>query len=253
MHCSQLPTQTRTLYKLHRIWTRQYVFNNLNALINGTPDLSPTGILRNLQRYRGGYCHELNLNFARVLRTHDLASETLLARVLYGTKGQPLPASHSVLRVTLDGRDYLCDTGFGLGLLWPVRLDAVDTPQRQHSLVFRVSDDDSGRLLQLKEQGRWSSLYQLPEKPADRAAIEMANRFSAQSPSSMFSANLVVTHYRHGGRRLLLNDHYQDRAIGLSVRLDSASMLSSCLSSAFGINLTRIDAEQAFRTAKRCN
>ncbi|WP_197044155.1 hypothetical protein, partial [Pseudomonas viridiflava] len=47
-------------FGLHRTWTQRYVFNNLNALLNGPPNLSPDTLLRSLARYRGGYCHELN-------------------------------------------------------------------------------------------------------------------------------------------------------------------------------------------------
>ena len=249
----QARSSLRSLYRLHRAWTRKYSFNNLNALLNGAPGLCPGSIFSALRRYGGGYCHELNTCFRSELETAGFKCSAHLATVLYGAGGAILQPSHLVSIVRIEDTEHLCDTGFGLGLLWPVRLERIGVSQSQHTLSFRVVGEDGGRILQLRVGGGWCDLYQLSEQAAYEEEIIAANVFSAMSPDSFVSSNLVATKYVGGRRKSLINTRYQDQVLGGAVRLESAGRLSDCLVQNFGINLTTKEALAAFNVAAKAD
>src|SRR3546814_6407226 len=64
---------------------------------------------------RGGYCFEQNGLFLRALRAIGFAAEGLIGRVrwMLPDDAPPTPRSHMVVRVTIDGRPWLADVGFG--------------------------------------------------------------------------------------------------------------------------------------------
>ena len=238
------------LYRLHRSWTRRYSFNNLNALLNGTPDLSPTEAVRSIARYGGGYCHELNSAFLREMNNAGLNARPVLAAVKYGKHVVPTVRSHLALVTELHGTAYLSDTGFGCGAIWPLRLDRLDTPQRQHCLSFRVTHTHDSYLVQLAQKAGWHDLYQFELKEVSPCQIEEANHFSTVSPESMFSSNLVATLYHRGGRRVLINTHYHDGATGKSDSIRNSTDLRCCLKQQFSIGLSLAESRKAYAVAK---
>ncbi|UTW08182.1 arylamine N-acetyltransferase family protein [Pseudomonas benzenivorans] len=243
----------RDLYRLHRAWTRKYSFNNLNALLNGAPGLCPGTISSALRRYGGGYCHELNTWFRAELEIAGFKCSPHLAIVLYGAGNATQRPSHLVSIVHVEDAEYLCDTGFGLGLLWPLRLERIGVSQSQHTLSFRIVGEEGGRILQLRVNGGWCDMYQFPEQTAYEEEIIAANVFSSMSPDSFVSSNLVATRYVGGRRKSLVNTRYQDPVCGGAVRLESAGQLSHCLAQNFGVNLTTKEALAAFRVAAKAD
>ena len=63
-------------------------------------------------RRRGGYCFELNALFGALLKTLGYTVRPYMARVLLRSIPYPL-ISHRANFVTIDGRDYIADVGFG--------------------------------------------------------------------------------------------------------------------------------------------
>lgn len=241
--------QLHHVFGLHRTWTQRYVFNNLNALLNGPPNLSPDTLLRSLARYRGGYCHELNSAFKAHLERQGIEATPYLARVVYRTGDRVLPPTHLYLLTQVAGRVLLCDTGFGNGLLWPIELD-TESARPQSTLAFQVRSSESGRGLWISEQGQWDELYRLGDEPSRQAHIDTANHYSATSPDSIFCRNLVLTHYTRGGRRRLLNLRYMNEA-QQTVLLDSRSAFDSCLQGQFDVRPTPVEVGRLFEIA--CN
>lgn len=238
------------LYRFHRFWTKRFSFNNLNALLNGPPDLSPTEAVRALTRYSGGYCHELNSAFLSEMNSVGLSAKPVLATVRYGMSAGASVRSHLVLVTELQGRSYLSDTGFGCGAIWPLRLDRSGETQRQHCLNFMVTKIDDGYLVQLRQKAGWVDLYQFDLNQVSHSQIDEANHFSARSPESIFSSNLVTTTYHRGGRRVLVNTRYHDEATGKSEQIRSSIDLRSCLTHRFSIDLSMAEIRRAFAVAK---
>ena len=63
-------------------------------------------------RKRGGYCFELNAAFNALLKTLGFDTQPCMARVLLRPIPHPL-ISHRATIVTIDGKKYLADVGFG--------------------------------------------------------------------------------------------------------------------------------------------
>lgn len=241
--------QLYQLFALHRSWTRRYAFHNINALLNGPPNLEPEALSRSLQRYRGGYCHELNSAFKARLAASGIEATPYLARVVYRTGGRVLPPSHLYFLVQTSGRLMLCDTGFGNGLLWPVELD-TPSERRQSTLSFQVRASDQGRGLWIHEKGQWDELYRLADEPCNQDDLETANYYSASSPDSLFSGNVALTCYVRGGRRRLLNQRYVDEA-QKTVLLESRSSFQACLHDQFNLSLKGNELEKLFEVASK--
>ena len=63
-------------------------------------------------RKRGGYCFELNALFAALLKALGFSVQPCMARVLFRPIPHPL-ISHRANIVTIEGKRYLADVGFG--------------------------------------------------------------------------------------------------------------------------------------------
>ena len=61
---------------------------------------------------RGGYCFEHNRLFLDALAALGFTARPLLARVWLGAQDTP-PLTHTLSLVTIDGSDWIADTGFG--------------------------------------------------------------------------------------------------------------------------------------------
>ncbi len=243
--------QLYPLFGLHRSWTRRYAFHNFNALLNGPPDLDPDVLARSLEHYRGGYCHELNSMFKVRLESCGIEVTSCLARVMYRSAGRVLPPSHLHLLARVGERSILCDVGFGNGLLWPIGLDSP-RERPQGALSFQVRISEQGKGLWICEREQWDELYRLADGPCSPPELEAANRYSASSPDSLFSGNVVLSKYVGGGRRRLLNQRYVDET-QTTVMLDSRSAFHACLHEQFDLSLKSSEVERLFEIARQAS
>ena len=114
------PTLT-TLTNLHRAHLFSIPYENLDIHLGRPLTLELPQIFDKLvTRKRGGWCFEMNGLFAWALR--ELGFQvTLLGAAVNRTQLDGAARGHLALRVNL-GQPYLCDVGFGDGLLEPVPL-----------------------------------------------------------------------------------------------------------------------------------
>ena len=89
-------------------------FDNLDVCEKGlTPSLAVADLFDKIvRRKRGGYCFELNALFGALLKALDYEVQPCMARVLLRPIPYPL-ISHRANLVTIDGKRYLADVGFG--------------------------------------------------------------------------------------------------------------------------------------------
>src|SRR5204862_693519 len=91
---------------------------------------------------RGGWCFEHNLLFAHALEAIGFDVTRLAARVRWNVPEDVVTArSHMLLRVRVDGEDWIADVGFGgLTLTAPLRLRPEleqATPHEPHRIGLR--------------------------------------------------------------------------------------------------------------------
>ncbi|MFN8010776.1 MAG: arylamine N-acetyltransferase [Holophagaceae bacterium] len=155
---------------------------------------------------RGGYCFEQNHLFQAVLRALGFEVRAFEARVRMGSP-EPLPRTHMLLGVTVDGRDWLCDVGFGgEGLFHPVAMDGEASAQPQGR--YRVAAEGPLRVLQSEAPAGWMDLYAFEPVPRLKVDFELGNWFTSTHPDSRFVKTLTAQLLLPDGRRVLRGVDY---------------------------------------------
>lgn len=156
---------------------------------------------------RGGYCFEQNLLLAAACEALGAQVDLLLARVRYRRGGGAVrPRGHLVLRVSIAGRAWHADVGFGLGSLLEPLPFGEHVEREQAGTSFRVVSDGPELVLQRFEAEQWTDIYGFVPEPVPRIDVEMSNWWTCTHPRSPFVTGLVVgTQDADGGRASLLD------------------------------------------------
>lgn len=193
------------LDKLHRAHAYTIPFENFDILLGRGIDLSPEKLFQKIiLNSRGGYCFELNGLFLHLLQLLGFQARPLLARV--HLRGEPGGRHHQLALVTLNGRDWIADVGFGAnGLRAPIPYEHA-VVHRQDGLEFRLLDRPPfGTMLQTREGERWQDLYSFDLGHVCPGDIDSGNHYTSTSSGSYFTWARVATLPNAGGR-LSLND-----------------------------------------------
>lgn len=228
------------LEALHFAHATRIPFENLDVLLKRPIRLDLASLQAKLVRGgRGGYCFEHNLLLLAALEALGFAVTPLAARVRYRTE-RLLPRTHMLLRVALDGRDWLADVGFGgEGLLRPVAMDGE--PSAQFAWSYRVAEASPGlRVLQSQRGEAWEDLYAFTPEPQLRVDYEVASWYVSTHPESRFVQTLTAQ-LPSPERRLVLRGRelVEDRggeAVASRTLADEAEVLA-VLAERFGLRL----------------
>jgi N-hydroxyarylamine O-acetyltransferase len=150
------------LLTLHRAMPRTVPFENMAILEGKKISLEPAAIYAKVvEQGRGGYCFELNALLAAALESLGYRVERLIGRVWANGAPAP-PLTHMTLRVTVAGRAFLCDVGFGGGTLrdplpWDIGKTVLQSPD-----CFRLEETDNGETMLVRLAGdSWKNVYSL--------------------------------------------------------------------------------------------
>jgi N-hydroxyarylamine O-acetyltransferase len=235
--------RTPTLATLRSLQLRHALtipFENLDPLLRRPVPLDLPSLARKMLRGdRGGYCFEQNRLFMAALIALGFQVTGLLARVRWNVLvGVEVPRTHMLLRVAIDGADYIADVGFGGQTpTGPLRLEPGIEQATPHE-PFRLERDGDGFLLQAKLGGEWRPLYRFDLQPQTPADYEMGNWYTSTHPRSRFLNNLVAARPAPDRRFALLNREFAvHRLGGPSERrtLADAREVRQVLEEAFGV------------------
>jgi len=170
---------------------------------------------------RGGYCFEHNRLFLDALAELGFTARPLLARVWIAATDVP-PLTHTFALVTIDGQDWIADTGFG-GSYTPVlpladgaeatapdgarfRLDATE----QGWLLLRDGDPMStdGR----GETGGFQPQYSFTLAEVFDADLAMGNHWTSTAPASRFTHTPIASIVLPNGFASLIGRNYRRRS-----------------------------------------
>lgn len=198
-----------TLRSLHALHPAAIAFEAIDVLLDRGISLDPATVENKLVAAgRGGYCYEHNGLFKRVLTALGFEVEGLAARVRWmAPVDAPLrPRTHMALRVTVEGRPWLVDVGFGGAVLTaPLRLDQNTAQATQHE-TFRVQPLSNDLILEAWLGDTWAPLYQLSREPQLDIDYELANWYTATHPDSHFRHRLMVARTTAKARYTLLRN-----------------------------------------------
>lgn len=199
---------------------------------------------------RGGYCFEQNRLFMDALAALGFQVRPLLARVWLGVTDTP-PLTHTLSLVTIDGRPWIADAGFG-GSYAPVMALADGwEAEAPDGAWFRLERHaDHGWMLYRKGEagstdGRgtgegWQPQYSFTEAAVFDADLALANHWTSTAPASRFTqltlASIVLPHGLAG-----LTDRRYHRRAGDNdtvAEITDPRVYRMRMSLMFGIDLT---------------
>ena len=140
-------------------------------------------------RRRGGYCFELNAIFASLLTSLGFEVWPVLARIYRGTEGeQPMPPSHRVNLVCMDGQKYLTDVGFGGPMPAGALLLEEDTIQETRGVRYRFAKRPHHRwtLFRINDEEEVIPMIGFTEAPSEAVDFITPNYYTSTQPESMF-------------------------------------------------------------------
>ena len=193
------------LETLHRAQIFTIPFENFDILLGRDINLEPDALFdKMVYRKRGGYCFELNGLFLTALQAFGFKARALLARV--HLTGTPSCRGHQLTLVSIEGREWITDVGFGSqNLRAPIPLE-LNHSAIQDGTVFRLVDAGPfGIMLQTLSDDQWQDLYSFDLGHVCEADITCANHFTSTHASSFFTYARVATLHTIDGENTLFN------------------------------------------------
>ncbi len=226
-----------TLAAMMRAQLFSVPFENLDTQSGKVVSMVPEDIVQKLvYRNRGGYCFEVNGLFAMALAALNIPYRFVAARpMLYHDRR---PKTHMAIIAEVEGRQWLCDLGFGsYGIRAPIALDRINQPVQQDDDFYQLLHGDGIFLLQARVDGNWASQFEFDLSPQEWVDFLPANYYSATWPGSLFVQKLVVIQHTPQGRKILLDHHYKQIDNGTISKLEvPAASMKQFLQSHFGLH-----------------
>lgn len=236
---SRAPT-LETLSGIHRRHPEAIPFENLDVLLGRPIRLELGSIEQKLVRERrGGYCFEQNTLLFAALRALGFRVTPMIARVRWQVPADvTTPQTHMVLRVEIDGREWLADGGFGgVGLVEPLALD-IEGEQVGGAEPRRLVRDGRHLMQQVKLNDTWTDVYRFANEEAPMIDFEVGNWYTSTHPNSRFRQNLVAARVAGGRRLAVFNREFTVRFLdGRAERREiaNADELLQILAEEFGL------------------
>ncbi|MFI6674963.1 arylamine N-acetyltransferase [Kribbella sp. NPDC050470] len=192
-----------SLHSLHRAHVLAIPFENIDVILGTHPGIGLAAIQSKLvRRQRGGYCYEHTLLFGAALERLGFEVERRVARVQPHKSG---PRTHALLKVGVDGQEFLADVGFGAGQLYPTPLKdgmVVDQGGWDHRLTV---DGDVWTLEKQTPDG-WVPQHASNDEPVRPIDYEVYHHYVSTHPHSPFTGRPVVMRVADGVVRRLIGD-----------------------------------------------
>jgi N-hydroxyarylamine O-acetyltransferase len=219
-------------------------FENLDVLLGRGVRIDLDSVAAKIvDARRGGYCFEHGTLFQAALTQLGFAPVAHAARVIMLRRREEAPLTHMVLTVTIDGRTFVLDPGFGgHAPLVPVPLEegheARDGSDR-HRMVRR----DGEWVLEAQVDGTFTPLWTTSLDRAEPVDFVMANHFVSTFPVSPFVTSLMLRAFSPRGRVSMMNRDLtvRDGSAVEKIVLADRPALRSILASDFGFDLPAVE------------
>lgn len=197
-----------TMEALMRAHIAAVPFENLDVQLgNPVTTALPAIFAKLVGRRRGGWCYENNGLFGWALGEMGFAVRRISAGVMRVAHGDTALGNHLALIVTIDGREWLADVGFGGTLAAPIPLASGTHLQPP----FAVGLAEAGGYWRFEERygGEDAFSFDFLAGAADEALLARQCEALQSAPDSIFVQNLVVqqrqgeTHLTLRGRVLM--------------------------------------------------
>jgi len=150
------------------------------------------------------------------------------------------PKTHMAIIAEVEGRQWLCDLGFGsYGIRAPIALADLDRDIIQDFDTFRLSRNVSGEyLLQAKVEGEWCNQYGFDLSPQEWIDFAPANYLNSTHPDAIFVQKLLIVQHVPEGRVILLGNTLKTvTANGFEKRQLKDAEVADLLKNRFGLSV----------------
>lgn len=201
------------LIELQELHTENIPFENLDIIVGRKILLDHQHLFdKVILKERGGYCFELNILYAELLKWVGFSPKPVLGRVwLSNPKGTP-PRNHLAHLVELNGKTYVTDVGFG-GLITRFPLDInISSPINDKDGLVRVIPFTDGQLMiQRKTDKGWMNQYSFDNMDISPEDIAISNYYMSTHPDSHLIYHRIVGRNTTDGRLGLFNNKLTTR------------------------------------------
>jgi len=224
-------------------------FENLDIALGRGVSLDPDAVFAKLvAARRGGYCFEQNQLLLRALEALGLAARPLLGRVWLTAQDVP-GLTHTLNLVTLGGREWIADAGFGGGDMPVMPLEADRIQRTDDGAFHRLRrDPEHGWMIERDGGSGWQRQYSFTLARVYPADLEQGNHWTATAPQSRFTRWRIVGIVLPGGRASLMDRQFTRVEAGRSTEetVETAEAYRSVLADVFGIRLEAGEADRLF-------
>lgn len=201
------------LMKLQDHHMENIPFENLDIVVGRKISLNFDHLFdKVVMKERGGYCFELNILYAKLLKSLGFSPKPVLGRVwLSNPKGTP-PRNHLAHLVELEGKTYVTDVGFG-GLItrFPLDID-VSTPVNDKDGIVRIIPfTDRQFMIQRQTEKGWANQYSFDNVEISKEDIDISNYYMSTHPNSHLIDHKIVGRNTKEGRIGLFNNKMTTR------------------------------------------
>jgi arylamine N-acetyltransferase len=188
------------LAELHEMHVRTFTFDNIDVLLGRHPGVSLADVQQKfVDRGRGGYCFEHATIFGAALERLGYEGRRHLGRVGDPATGTQQGRTHMVVEVVLEGQRFLCDPGFGMSLLRPIRM--VDGAEDDYPPGWRYQLRRTGTgnwaLHRHREEG-WEVTHTTDELEVHPVDVVIGHHYTSTFAGSHFTTGLILAKHLPG-------------------------------------------------------
>lgn len=235
----KLAPTANTLIALHHAQLYTIPFENFDIHLGREINLHPEAIFNKIiKKNRGGYCFELNGLFQMALNSMGFDVRALLARV--HITGTASGRGHQIGLVTIEGRQWITDVGFGGDTpRAPIPLELNQPVIHDGQKTHLVDAGNFGIMLQIEKDDEWIDLYSFDLNHVFPADIDLGNYYTSHHPDVLFVFARVAALPVENGVHTLFNKTLTDMVAGNESvhELSEGQPYISALKNHFGIEL----------------
>lgn len=221
-------------------------FENLNPLLKIPVDLDLESVQRKiLDHKRGGYCYENNSLLLAVLQEIGFDARGITGRVFFKMPIETIiQRTHMIVLVHLDGKDYICDTGFGAQVPTVPLLLHTSEPQPTTHEDYRIITYEGDNVLQSFVKEEWINMYRfdlIKQNPID---YKLGNYYTSTHSDSSFTKRLVVTIVGKDKRMAVHNNEFVVHHLNGptdKTEIKSIEELENLLLEVFNVEIPKVD------------
>jgi len=189
-----------SLKRIHKQHLTTVPFENLDMHIYKHIETNVSALYRKIvENMRGGICYELNLLLAEMLRNIGFDTVILGAKMAKNGKGY---SDHMLLKVSLEGVEYLVDVGCSDYFLEPLLLE-VNVTQKDKNGLFKIEQLDESRFEFKKyctETDLFRTKYTFVNRERDLEYFKGSKEYDIHSDDSSFKKKLICLLQEENGR-----------------------------------------------------